>query len=335
MKILITTGIYPPELGGPAEYAKNLAEIWRKEGNEIWVKIFSRFNKFPSGLRHIIYFFNILPAVWRADFILALDTISCALPAVLASKIFNKRIILRTGGDFLWESYVERTGDLVLMREFYETSIDKFSFKEKLTMSLISFVLRTVDTVIWSTAWQKNIFMNPYKLERQKHVVVENYYGPRLSSHPAEKKNFIAATRLLKWKNLGLTKEIFKRKDVLDSGAMLDMKPAPHNEFLEKISKSYSMIIPSLGDISPNTILDAIRCGKPFIVTRETGLYERIKDIAVFIDPQDPEDIAKKIIWLCDKSNYEIQKKKVEEFNFIHTWQDIAQEYLQVVNNLK
>ena len=30
MKILIATGIYPPELGGPAEYAKNLEYIWKK-----------------------------------------------------------------------------------------------------------------------------------------------------------------------------------------------------------------------------------------------------------------------------------------------------------------
>ena len=60
MKILICTGIYPPEIGGPAQYAKNLSEFWQKEGHRVNVKVFSRFNFLPTGLRHLVYFFNIL-----------------------------------------------------------------------------------------------------------------------------------------------------------------------------------------------------------------------------------------------------------------------------------
>ncbi len=330
MKIVIATGIYPPELGGPAEYAKNLADIWIEDGYKVDVKVFSKFNKFPSGIRHLIYLFYILPSVFKADFILALDTISCALPAVLASKLFGKKIILRTGGDFLWESYVERTDDRVLMRNFYTTRMDHLSLKDKITFLVIRFVLRNVDTIIWSTEWQRDIFMKPYGLVKQKHSVVENYYGPKLISYEPIKKNFIAATRLLKWKNLELMKKVFNRKDVINVEAVLDMEPSPHKEFLDKIARSYSMIIVSLGDISPNTILDAIRCQKPFIVTKEIGLYDRIKDIALFVDPQDEDDIAEKVLWLCDHKNYELQKKKVEAFTFVHSWEEIADEYINI-----
>ena len=334
MNICIATGIYPPELGGPAEYAKNLAEIWRAQDHHVSVKVFSRFNIFPSGLRHIIYFFSILPALYRSDFVLALDTISCALPAVLASKLFGKKIMLRTGGDFLWEAYVERTGDMVLLSDVYKTRMSKFSNKEKLVMKIISYVLRNVDTIIWSTEYQKNIFVNPYGLTNQKQTVIENLYGPRIPSYEPKEKNFIAATRPLKWKNLAMMKDVFERADVMHAGARLDMKPAPHAEFLNKITHAYAVIIPTLGDISPNTILDAIRCGKPFIITTENGLTPRIKDIAVFVDPKNPDDIAKKVIWLCDEKNYNEQKKKVENFSFTHTWEDIAGEYMAVYKRI-
>ena len=118
MKIALFTGIYPPEIGGPAEYAKNLVDVWNAGGYDVLVKVFSKFNKFPTGLRHLLYFFYILPSVISSDYILILDTFSCALPAVLAGLLFDKKMLLRTGGDFLWEAYVERTGDLVLLRDF-------------------------------------------------------------------------------------------------------------------------------------------------------------------------------------------------------------------------
>ena len=54
LSICIATGIYPPELGGPAEYAKNLASVWESQGHSVSVKVFSRFNYFPTGLRHCV-----------------------------------------------------------------------------------------------------------------------------------------------------------------------------------------------------------------------------------------------------------------------------------------
>ncbi len=333
-KILIVTGIYPPEIGGPAEYAKNLKETWANQGHTVSVKVFGRFKKIPWGIRHFVFFFYILPSVIKADSILTLDAFSAGVVTV-ASKLFSKKIIFRTGGDALWELYVERTGDMVLLRDFYKTRLKKLSWKEKTIFRLMKWTLQNLSAIIWSTEWQKNIFMEPYGLSEQKHFIVENYYGPKLVSTDSSTKNFMASTRKLKWKNLGLLESTFKQKDVVASGAILDTMPLPHNEFLQKIGESYAVIIVSLGDISPNTILDAIRCGKPFIVTRETGLYDRIKEIALFVDPKDPNDIAQKVIWLSDPMNYEAQQKRVKSFNFSHIWEDIAKEYMAIYDFLK
>jgi len=335
LSICIATGIYSPELGGPAEYAKNLKEVWLSEGHDVFVEVFSQFNYLPTGIRHVVYFFTLLRSVWKSDFVFILDTFSAALPAVAAAKILGKKSILRTGGDFLWESYVERTGDLVVLKDFYTSHTYPFSYKEKITFILIRCILNNVDVMVWSTEWQKNIFMRPYDLSSQYHVVIENYYGEKFPYVPAQNKNFIAGARALKWKNLSMLEHIFSDETIVASGVSLDTERVTHDVFLEKIRQSYAVIIPSLGDISPNTILDAIRCGKPFIVTQETGIYDRIKSVALFVDPKNPEDIKEKILWLADAHNYEIQTQKVRAFTFTHEWAEIAQEYIDLYHKLK
>jgi glycosyltransferase involved in cell wall biosynthesis len=335
MRILIATGIYPPEIGGPAEYAKNLKGTWARQGHEVRVRVFSRFKLLPTGLRHLAYFLYILPAVIRTDLILSLDTFSAGLPAVLAARLFGKKIIVRTGGDFLWEFYVERTGETVLLRDFYHTRLNKLTGKERMIFRLTKFVLQKASAVVWSTEWQKEIFTAPYGLVNQKNFIIENYYGPKLQSEEPRGKNFIAMTRKLKWKNTALLQEVFNDKDIKETGATLDTDTMPHGEFLSKLSISYATIIASLGDISPNTILDAIRLNKPFILTRENGLTPRIKDIGLFVDPKEPSDVKEKVLWLANPENYARQKAKIEAFTFVHSWEEMAEEYLAVYNRLK
>lgn len=333
MRILIATGIYPPEIGGPAEYAKNLAEAWRDKFHEVEVRVFGRFRMIPWGIRHVLFFFYILPSVARADVILGLDSFSAGV-VMVASKLFSKKVIFRTGGDALWELYVERTGDLVLLREFYQTRLERLSFKEKIIFHLTRWALQNLSAIVWSTEWQKDIFLAPYGLEKQKHFIIENYYGSKIASQIPKRKNFIAATRKLKWKNMELLEKVFEGSEVRESGAALDTSHSRHQEFLERIAGSYAVIIASLGDISPNTILDAIRYNKPFILTKENGLYPRIKDIGLFVDPENPEDIKEKVLWIMKPENYALQKSKINQFTFIHDWDKMAQEYIDIWRKL-
>ncbi len=81
--------------------------------------------------------------------------------------------------------------------------------------------------------------------------------------------------------------------------------------------------------------MDAIRCNKPFILTKETGIYDRVKEIAIFVDPKNPQDITQKVLWLANENNYQLQKKKVESFTFTHTWEEIGDEFMHVYNSIK
>ncbi len=336
MKILIASGIYPPDIGGPAQYARNLFETWKKEGHEVKVAAYRWERAFPPLVRHILYFLKIIRKGWNADLILVLDTWSAAVPAMAACACMGKKYIVRTGGDFLWETYVERTGDLVLFRDFYATRMDRFTAKEKMIHRLGGASLRKAAAVIFSTDWQRKIFEPVYGLNAGTNFLVENYCGPREVARVPENRSFIAGTRTLKWKNIDVLKQAFveAQKKAADSGLAeieLDCGKAVYDSFVEKVHHSYAVVLASIGDISPNMIFDAIRTGTPFILTRETGIKDRVKDCAVFVDPQDPSDIAEKIVWMADPKNRELQAEKVRQFAFVHTWEQIAGEIVVVL----
>lgn len=332
MRILIVTGIYPPKIGGPAKYAKNLKEEWSKSGHTVKVKTFGIIERvLPSLFRHFFFLIKTLPSALCADVIFALDTFSVGFPTVILSKVFRKKIIIRTGGDFLWEGYVERTGDLVLLKDFYKESKRLWSLKERIIFRITKWTLRNASALIFSTEWQKEIFIKAYNLPDSDIFIVENYYGQKKKSGHHSHKNFIGGTRKLKWKNLELLKESFEGI----SEAKLDLENYLPEEFEKKIGECYAVILVSLGDISPNMILEAIQYEKPFIITRENGLMNRIGNIALTVDPESKEDIRNKILWLLDEDNYKNQAEKIRGFNFTHSWSKIANEIIGIFNQIQ
>lgn len=340
MKILISTGIYPPDIGGPAQYARNLYETWKKQGHDVKVAAYRWERAFPTFFRHFLFFLKIFRKGWDADLILVLDTWSAAVPTMYACKLMRKKYIIRTGGDFLWESYVERTGDLVLFKDFYSTSLNKLSRKEKIIYKLGGNALRDASFIIYSTEWQKNIFEKVYKLDNRKSGIVENYCGVREEQILPEERVFVAGTRELKWKNVEALKRAFKiaQIEVIKKGLgdiEFDTTKAIYDNFQERMHRSYAVILTSLGDISPNMIFDAIRVGTPFILTKETGIVNRVKDCALFVDPMNEKDIVEKIVWISDPKNRELQAEKIKKFNWVHTWDDIGKEIISLYAKIK
>src|SRR3989344_253422 len=147
LKILIATGIYPPDIGGPAEYAFNLEREFRTMGYEVAVLSFGLEKKLPIGIRHLYYFFRVLCNAPGTTFILALDTWSVGLPTLLAAKLCGKKVIMRIGGDFLWESYVERSKHLIPLSRFYGDESVGLNVKEKIIRALTGIALRHTDAL--------------------------------------------------------------------------------------------------------------------------------------------------------------------------------------------
>lgn len=110
MNILIATGIYPPQIGGPATYSKLLYDRLPARGHSVTVVNFGDVLHLPKIIRHFAYFFILC---WRArgtDVVYAQDPVSVGLPALLATKLLRKKFVLKIVGDYAWEQGVLRAG---------------------------------------------------------------------------------------------------------------------------------------------------------------------------------------------------------------------------------
>mgnify|MGYP001558303480 FL=1 len=301
-------------------------------------------HRLPIVIRHIVFFFRAVLNLFGKDFVISLDTFSTGFPTVLACFLFRKKNAIRIGGDFLWESYVERTGHMVPLNNFY-LEHKKFSTKEKIIHFLTKFVLKNTSSPVFNTKWQKNIFVRDYKLSQPKAdsplvkntkniYVIENFIGEKEKSEKYLKKNFLWYVRDIKLKNGLLLKEAFENVKQKSGEIILETGNLSHEKLFQKIKDCYAVILPSLSDIGPNYILDAIRFNKPFILTKYSDYYEKFKNIGIFVDPLNKKDIEEKILYLADEKNYSKQQNKIKQCNISHSWSQIADEFINIYKTL-
>ena len=167
MHLLITTGIFIPEIGGPATYVAKLTKELLKLGHQVTVLTYSAtFNDdFDKDLSYQVVrvkrtnkiknYFNYykkakqLMQQHNYDAIYCFDHFSAGLPISWVNRKFNKKLLIRIGGDFIWERYLERTNDLVTLRQFYQQRLHLK--QEKLRFKLIQWVFKQTHKIIFTT----------------------------------------------------------------------------------------------------------------------------------------------------------------------------------------
>ena len=87
-------------------------------------------------------------------------------------------------------------------------------------------------------------------------------------------------------------------------------------------------------DFAPNFIIEGVGANKPFILTENCGLTKRLNGLGVFIDTSGADNIKKAVLNLLDDDVYKNYKKRLADFNFTHSWQEIAQEFLVIYKSL-
>lgn len=330
MKILIATGIYPPDIGGPAHYAHSLKEALEGKGYDVSVARYTIEKKLPTGVRHLVSLGKLFRASSGVETIIALDTFSMGLPALVVAWILGKRLVVRVGGDFLWEQYVERTKERVTLSAFYR-AMPELSRKEQIIFRLTKLLLSSADEVVFSTAWQRDIFLAPYEIRRHRTSVIGNAFIRHPATPQDGEKKFLWAGRRIFLKNTDTLRRAFDmvRGDHPDTSLELS-EPVSHRELMEKIAHAYAVVIPSLSEVSPNLALEAIACGKPVVVTAETGIAEEIAEAALFVDPLDARDIAEKMKALLDPAEYARRAEAARTLPLVRTYDDIADDFIEV-----
>mgnify|MGYP001609964094 CR=1 FL=1 len=136
-RILITTGIFPPDIGGPASYARTLATALANKGVDVCVltysqsfkpkfpkynfKVVSVWGKWPIWIKHFIFGLKALRLLPKRDLVYSLNVWSAGLPSLISAKIYKKRFILKIVGDYAWEVGVGKGKISLLLDDFQKS----------------------------------------------------------------------------------------------------------------------------------------------------------------------------------------------------------------------
>ncbi|MFA6253170.1 MAG: glycosyltransferase family 4 protein [Patescibacteria group bacterium] len=369
MKILIATGIFTPEIGGPATYVPLVAEQFLHLGHEVAVISYSdktsyeqdktlsypvtrivRSNKISNYWRYFRALFKLAP---KYDLIYCFDHFSAGLPAATVSQIFGKPLYVRVGGDFIWERYVEHNS--VTLEQYYEHGLYK---KDINRFKLINWVFQTSRAIIFTTDWQKNIFSKYYNLGNKKLFVINNPIDQKLDIRRDENNisnDIIFAGRFINKNNIFNLIKAFvawsqdKYKLVLIGEGPLKNKlenliiennyqniiildKLSRVELVKKMAQSWLVVFPSLSDISPNTMLDCVQAKIPFVSTQEMG-FDWLKNNIKLFDPTKSAEITGCLEYLADENNYSRYTKNISELVYSYFYKQAAEDTIKIFEN--
>lgn len=328
MRIVIATGIYPPQVGGPALYAEGVKLSLEQSGHRAPLVLFGGLRSFPSGIRHVLYAIKLLLTARRSDAIFAFDTYSVGVPAAFVGRVLRIPVVLRIGGDFVWESYVERTEKRIPLPDFY-TQFPKLSIKERIALRLVRSMLRHAE-LAFNTKWLLSIWQEAYRLNTERTHIVENVIGERLSGEESD-RTLLLYGRPLALKNAPAFRRAFAKARKRGLDLSLEERVVSHEQLLERIRKAHAVAVPSVSDVAPNTVIDALRCGKPFLLTKYSGYAERFKEYGVIVDPLDEEDMARGMESLADEKTYRELCERIARFTENRGFDAVTDDFLRIL----
>jgi len=271
MKILVATGLYPPEDGGPATYAKALFDELPKQGISVEILPFSRVRKYPPVIRHIGYFFLCLKLSKEASVIYAMDPVSVGLPASLAAFFSRKKFVLKVVGDYAWEQGRQRFGVTELLDDFLKK--DSYSLPVQLLRSVEIFVAKRAKHVVVPSEYLKKAVVS-WGISKDKVSVIYNA-APDVSSVGNKNvlrgllkfhgKYVITVARLVPWK--GVREIIDAMQIVKDAGIearLLVVGDGPERESLEEYAEGKEVLF--AGVLPHNVVMAYMKAADSFVL---------------------------------------------------------------------
>jgi glycosyltransferase involved in cell wall biosynthesis len=330
-RILIVTPLVPPESGGPSYYSVALEHALKEQGHNVSLIAFRAVRKYPTGIRHLIFLYQVLFKAFSVDSLIILDTVSVALPAVVAGWVLGKQTIVRTGGDFVWEHYIERTGEKILLSEFY-TAPRTLSRKERIVVWLQKHIVFPLTTrIVFSSTYQREIWAQPYNISAKKTAIIENCY-PAKDMSAKGGDVFLCAWRPTGFKNIDTLEHALELTQEHCNGVQVEiLKNIPREELAIRMRTARALVVPSLSEVSPNMAMEALAMGLPVILTSDCGTKDRFGDAVTWVDPKDPRGIADTLCSFMDEKVYADAQRRARAFAFTRTYGDVAPEYLDLI----
>lgn len=140
MNILLATGIYPPESGGPATYTHDLAQALVARGHGVTVVTYGEGDREDHAsritrqgfdvirvsrrggivARYARYTWTVYRLARKVDVIFAQGAVSEGAPATIIAKLLGRKLVMRIPGDYAWEMGMQ------IASKDTEDSLDRF-----------------------------------------------------------------------------------------------------------------------------------------------------------------------------------------------------------------
>ena len=314
MKILITVGIYPPDIGGPASFVPKIANLLSQNSNEVTVICLSN-NKIKDEehykVKRILRNQNLLIR-WIKTVILIIlhgrkvDLIfvnGLPMESYVANIFLRKKLIRKIVGDWAWERGRNKG---IINESFDEFQSNSHNLHLEIAKFSRGWTATKADIVITPSKHLAKVVEN-WGVEHEKLKIIyngTNITNDNLKNENNEPTNLITVGRLAPWKNIdSIIEAVYQLKlndfdltlFIVGSGPMeLDLKKQVndlkltknviftgqknHSELAEYYMKSDIYIQASGYEGLPHVILEAINFNMTIISTPIGGTNEILLD---------------------------------------------------------
>ncbi len=299
MKILISTGMFPPDIGGPATYSQFIADRLPQYGLAVDVVSFGQVRHIPKLFRHTAYFLKLIWHGRAADVFFAQDAVSVGLPTIIAGFILGKTVIIRIPGDYAWEQS-GRYGITDSMQEFQKK---KYGFAVELLRTIQRFVLNQADRVIVPSHAFGEIVRQWVKDPSTVRTIYNGIDGVELQNvtgHTVRPQTLMSAGRLVSGKGfaqlVGYMKKLdgWKLEIAGDGPERSNLEKMIHEqgvedrvillgamsrlELIQKIATSEIFVLNTHFETFSFQIVEALAVGTPVIAPKVGSIPELIED---------------------------------------------------------
>lgn len=337
MKVLLITGIFPPDIGGPATYVPQIAAALSEREHVITVvtladRLDHDDEKYPFA---VVRLQRQSPRPWRmARTVVTVAKIGrsadvlfvngLALEAALANLILRKPLVIKVVGDLAWERAQERgwTRD-----GFEDFQGKRYGPKVQLLKALRTWWTRRSHRIIVPSCYLAD-WVARWGIPSSKIIVIHNVPEPTDGVRPAVLPmetflNAVTVGRLVPWKRIDQILEAVSR--IRELGLVV-IGEGPERTRLRKIARDLGvtdrvyfagrrgknetlalmaacdlLVLNSTYEGLPHVLLEAMALGVPVVATAVGGTPEVVRDgeNGLLLPPADSDALLAALRRLC------------------------------------